>query len=547
VGSQTVELSGAVYRLAEAALGTLNFGNVLVGSSQTRYLNVSNSAIADGFSEGLDAILGDFSGNSSALLSGSGSITNLTAGAANNTALAVTLNTNAAGQVTANVEVLLGSNGATTSGLGVLALPSQFVDVGGLIELQGTVGNLAAASPVTPNPVTLGNVRVGDASPTQTLSLTNTATGPAEGLNASVATVASGLTAGGSFTGLAAGATNSSSLVVGMNTATAGAKSGVAAITLNSDGTFNNGTPTSLAGQNVSVSGAVYQTAQAGSLPATINLGTVRTGTVVDTALAILNSAGDTGGYTETLGASFSTTSSGLTGLGSVSGLSIDLPASGDMTVRFTAGVAGAYEGTAGVNFVSQEINGSGLGNVAAGSQMVGVTAMVNALANLGLSTTSPFSLMMTGASTAVLDFGSIDAAGLLSAALFFTNAVTGPADWLLGSLSESGLAGTPFSIFGASDFKLGAGEASSLLVYFDPATAGDFSGTLALNLASHNPYQSDLDLPGLTLTVRGTFAQGPSGSVPDLPNTGLLCAAALLFLGLGQGLRQGARPATAP
>jgi long-subunit fatty acid transport protein len=67
-GSQVVSLTGGVYRLAEATLGSLTFGNVLVGSNQTRYLSVSNSALADMFSEGLNASLGSFSGASAGIL-----------------------------------------------------------------------------------------------------------------------------------------------------------------------------------------------------------------------------------------------------------------------------------------------------------------------------------------------------------------------------------------------------------------------------------------------------------------------------------------------
>jgi hypothetical protein len=58
-----------------------------------------NGAIADGFSEGLNATLGAFSGSSAGLLSGSGAINNLAAGLADGTSLLVTLNTSATGLV----------------------------------------------------------------------------------------------------------------------------------------------------------------------------------------------------------------------------------------------------------------------------------------------------------------------------------------------------------------------------------------------------------------------------------------------------------------
>ena len=97
--------------------------------------------------------------------------------------------------MTADAQVLLGSNGAGTSGLGTFALPSQSVPISGLIT--ATVGTLADPSAATPNPVNFGNLRVGDAAPSQALSTSNLAVGPAEGLNATISTSTTGLTATG--------------------------------------------------------------------------------------------------------------------------------------------------------------------------------------------------------------------------------------------------------------------------------------------------------------------------------------------------------------
>lgn len=649
VGSQTVTLNGGVYRLAEATLGNVSFGNVLVGTNQTRYLTVSNSALADAFSEGLDASLGSFSGVSAGLLSGSGTLTNLAAGATDTTTLAITLNTSAAGIVTANVQVLLASNGATTSGLGITALPAQWVPIDGEIQINGQVGNLAAASAAVPNPVNLGNVRVGDVSPLQAISLTNVAVGPAEGLNASIGTASPGLVATGSFAGLAAGVTDNSSLVVGMNTSTAGNKSGVANITLQSDGTYNNGTPTSLTSQTVTVNGGVYRLAQgvvapdpvllktregaiatqvvtasnlaaadgyseglrvsaAGStgaatgsgstgliaagdsgaglmisldtttaglksgtatfqfvsdglgtsglapiaagnatvaasaevyraaqanvLPPTINLGTMRTGTVVNTALSVENVAGDTGGYTETLGASFGAVSSGLTGSGTITGLATGAPASNALAVQFTAGAAGAFSGNATVNFYSQEINGSGLGTLGLGPQTVSLTADINALAAFGLTNINGLVFTQTGAHSGLLDFGTLTNPALLSGSFDVFNNVAGPADSLVGLFDFSGLGGSPFSVFGPGGFDLGAGANSSYDVQFDPNAIGYFSGTFVLSLASHNAWQTDLDLGAYTFTVHGRVT-GVTPT-PDTPPgvVGLLVLLATLALG---------------
>jgi hypothetical protein len=539
-GSQTVDLSGNVYRLAEATLGTLNFGSVLVGSSQTRFLSVQNSALADGFSEGLDAALGGFSGASAALLSNTGgSITNLAAGASNNTTLAVTLNTSSAGTVTASVQVLLGSNGAGTSGLGVLALPSQPVAISGLIE--ASVGNLAVASAATPNPVNLGSVRVGAAAPSQALMIGNLAVGPAEGLNATISTGTAGLTATGSFTGLAPGATNNSSLVISMNTATAGSRNGTATVAPVSDGSFNSGVPTPLSNQTINVTGAVYQPAAASTLATSVNLGTLRTGTVVNTTLPITNTAPATGGFTETLAAGFGTTSPGLAGSGSASGVAAGA-ASNALSVQYTAGAPGAFSGSALVNFTSEAQAGSGLSDLPLASQSVDFLATVNALAVFSLANVSGYSFVVTGPNTAVLDFGTLPSIAALSAAFTLSNGAVGPSDSLLGSFNVAGLAGSPFSFAGATNFDLEAGEGEGFAVQFDPAAAGNFSASFGVNFASHNASQSDLALGSYTVTVKGRVEGG--NPVPDSP-VGLF--AILTRLGtcaLGHRFRRAAKTA---
>ncbi len=633
VGSQTVALTGAAYRLADPTLTGVSFGNVLLNSTQTRFIGVTNSATADGFSEGLNALLGSFSGTGSNLLSGSGSITNLAAGLSNNSGLLVTLNTSATGQVTATVQVLLASNGAGTSGLGLTALPAQNVAVTG--QITGTVGTLAAASAATPNPINLGNVRIGAISPTQDISLSNIATGPAEGLNASVSTASSGLTANGSFSNLAAGATNNTSLVVGMNTTTAGSKSGSVSVTTTSDGTFNNGVTTALGTQAVAVTGAVYQTASAtvlptspinlgssringtlgqnlsitnsapntngytetlggsvtgttgsataggsfagvaqgsssnainvglmtntagvvsgsatvgftssavnnsglgtigaGSqtvgvtgtvyqtaaaalLPTTLNLGVVRSGTVINTNLAISNVAPATGGFTETLGASFGAASSGLSGTGSISGLAVG-GSSNQMSLAFTAGAAGVYSGSAAVNFASQAINNSGLGSLALASQSVNVSAMVNAIAQVGLTGSGSAAFNFTGANTAVLNFGTITVgANTLLTSLNLSNLAGGPADALLGSIDISQLAGLPFSLLGTTAFDLNAGGLEGFQITFNASNIGFYSANIVIDAVSHNGSQSDLALNPITVTIEGQIQSAGSGLTP--------------------------------
>src|SRR5438270_923215 len=101
---------------------------------------------------------------------------------------------------------------------------------------------MAGASAHTTETVTFGNARVGDVG-TKALTISNTAAndGFSEKLNASIGGATAGITASGSFSLLGAQAANSTSLVVGVDTASAGHKAGTATITLASDGTGTSG------------------------------------------------------------------------------------------------------------------------------------------------------------------------------------------------------------------------------------------------------------------------------------------------------------------
>ena len=530
LGSQTVSVTANVYNLASASLGSIDFGKVLVGSNLSKFLSITNTAPTGLFSEGLDATLGAFSGQGSGQLSGSGAVSNLAAGSTNSNGLQVTLNATTVGTIDASVLVNLTSDGATTSHLGLTSLGTQSASIVGMVNETVVVGNLASASAATPNPVNLGNVRKGAASPIQFLSISNTATGPAEGLNGSLSTSSPGLSAAGSFTSLQAGDTSSTDLSVSMNTSSAGLKNGTATITLASDGSFNGGVQTALPSQTVNVTGAVYQTAQANALPTSINLGTMRTGTAVATALSIANVAPDTGGYTETLGATFGPVSSGLSGSGSITGLAQGAPASTAMGVSYTAGSAGAFNGSASVNFASQAINSSGLGTYALGSQTVDFTALVNALASLKISEVSGPAFFSTGLDSGTLNFGSVkEGGGSVETLLNLLNNVGGPADDLLGSVDTSKLASTPFTFDGNTSFDLAASEGMGFGISFDEnASTGSFTETITFDEASHNAFQSDLELPQYVLTVEGTIRSNVN-SVPDSKNT-----LGLLALGFG-------------
>jgi hypothetical protein len=161
-----------------------------------------------------------------------GSITNLAAGATDSTSMLATIDTTKAGLFNGSTVVQQASNGATTSGLGITKLADQNVGVSGSV----TGGVFVLASPQINNPppgspaIAFGNVRIGSSVPNQAISVSNAASGPSglvEALDANVILPPpAGITASGSFSGLAPGATDNSSLLVGLDTSTAGAHGG---------------------------------------------------------------------------------------------------------------------------------------------------------------------------------------------------------------------------------------------------------------------------------------------------------------------------------
>ena len=324
-GAQTVNVTGTGYRLAQANTQPLSidFGNVLQGSSQAQFLSIQNTAIADGFSERLDSRF-QAGGTTGDATNNGGSISLLSAGAAaNNTAMAVGVSTATIGGKSGQVVVAFDSNGSGTSGLGITGLPNQ--NIGILANVTANVGTLAQPSAITPNPVNFGNFRVGapGAGPVN-LSIKNNAT-IGEGLNASIATGSSGFAATGAFTGLAPTLTDNSSLTVSFNgSATAGVKSGTASVTLVSDGTFNGGTTTALPSQTVTMNANVFNVAQPTALPASVNMGSFRTtGSPITQSVNLTNTNISPAGFQEGLNASITGTIGNAVATGALNNVAV--------------------------------------------------------------------------------------------------------------------------------------------------------------------------------------------------------------------------------
>ena len=302
--SQQVTVTGAAYDYANASVTStpIAFGNVHVGDTVAqKAVTVANNTITNAaYQEGLNASFGSVG---SGITTNSGSITNLAAGRSNNTALTVGISTSTAGNKSGTATIGLTSNG-TIDGLANATLTSQQVTV------TGAAYDYANAS-VTSTPIAFGNVHVGDTVAQKAVTVANnTITNAAyqEGLNASFGSVGSGITTNsGSITNLAAGGSNNTALTVGISTSTAGNKSGTATIGLTSNGTIDGLANTTLTSQQVTVTGAAYDYANASVTSTPIAFGNVHVGdTVAQKAVTVANNTITNAAYQEGLNARLS-------------------------------------------------------------------------------------------------------------------------------------------------------------------------------------------------------------------------------------------------
>ena len=530
LASQTVTVNGNVYRLATASAHTpepVTLANVREGGTfGTQALTLQNTAANDGYSEKLNASISPTSGSASA----SGAFTLLAPQAINNSSLIVGLggsaNTATAGAKSGTATITLASDGTGTSGFTASGIGSQTVNI------AGSVFRLASASGHTPEPITLANVREGGTFGTQALTLQNTAAndGYSEKLNASISPTSGSASASGAFTLLAPQAINNSSLIVGLggsaNTATAGAKSGTATITLASDGTGTSGfTASGIGSQTVNIAGKVFRLASANALEP-VNLGTVRVGESFNMQELSLTNTAANDGYSEKLNASFlSATDDATHNGGSFAELGAGSTNMMDLSVGLgNTGTAGAKSGTATIALASNgTTDTSGLGLYDLTSQTVTVTGMVNYWANPVFVNLGGLGTLNGSGTSYTLDLGTFTIGSAANTSLGLKNDVDEPADWLSGYYDTfSGDAAFLLSGFNSFD-NLNAGEKQTgLNVALNTSTAGAFNYSLLLNAFSGNN-SSYASLAGVTLNLTGKVAPVPIPSAAWLLASGMI------------------------
>jgi hypothetical protein len=542
VGGQTVTVNGNVYQAASGAIqtGALNFGTVQVGQSVSQSLVIRNTATgAAGFVEDLNASFGATTGTGAGLISGTGSLNGILAGTnsnAGNGSMVVNVNTSAAGVVNGSIAVNYVSAGAVagvSNGLGTLAVGSQAYGVAGAIQATANVINQASPLVNTPN-INLGAVRVGAASPTAAVSVTNQATvAPQAALNASITSNGAPVTTSGSFNLLNPGAT-SNALQVGLNTAVAGnytgGNAGSATIAFVSDaGNVGNCAPNcqvGLAPQTVTVSGKVYAAAVGQLGTPVVDFGIVRVGDTVSARNITVNNSAAVAALNDTLQASLGGVSGPFTPGAAAAG--IVAQGSGQIAVGLNTTTAGVYTQNGTVGFLSQNAD---MADVSAGPDAaVQVRAQVNNLANADFDLLAGLgTLSSDGQGNYTLDLGLLDLGDSGLWTLQIDNDVAGPADLLRGLFDLAGV--DDFSLAGwglVGD--LAAGQAQGgLSIGFDADTLGVFEDQVLFEGFSFNASDPDGLAQLRSLRIRAQVVDDGGNPVPE-PGTLALLALALVL-----------------
>ena len=435
----------------------------------------------------------------------------------------------AAGQQSQVFTITVDTSAGPISGQAI-HIASDFANVPGITVSIGTsTGALASPSLAQPNPVSFGNVHVGDVVQ-KAVTIANTAPSDAAYLDASVGSATGDATAQGSFSDLTPGATNSTDLVVGLSTATAGSESGTATIALTSDTGLPGGT-TPLASQTVDVSGTVWRLASASVTP-TLDLGVTRVGDIDSGSFSITNTAINDG-YSEDLRYSLGAAAGAFSNSGTLTGVVV-AQGTGSPTVTLDTDQSGTFTGSLQVTLASTGQGTSGLADTQLAPQTVELTGTVYATAVAHLSTTT-------------IDFGVLHPDQVATQTIEVTNAASGSlTDVLTGGLAVSSAG--PFSGTGSLGAGLVAGASGTLSFTFAGGSAiGTYDGSLPLAFSSHDSAQADVAALGdsnvvLEATVENYAQAGValSGGAGTLTQTGT-DTYVLNFGSLGAGSKGGA------
>jgi hypothetical protein len=330
----------------------------------------------------------------------------------------------------------------------------------------------------------------------QALNISNIAgTPPQASLDAQISAVGPATSNNGTISLLAPGSQDTTSLIAGLSTSNAGAQSGTATVALQSNSTPNGCTSNctvNLSPQNIAVQGNVYRLANPALNTSSVALAARVGDPSPSGAVSLSNSSPDI--YTEGLKASFGASpSAAFAPSGNIANLAAQGTDNGTLKVALNTGTAGTFSGPLAVNFTSTGAGTDNAPDVSAGSGNVALSGNVYTGAVANVLTTSP------------IDFGIVhvnDPTQTRSVTVQNGAAATALNDVLIGSVSTSG---APFS--GSGNLGAGLGpqaQSSALQTNLSTTTAGIFTGTASLALASHDAQLADLPLSTSALALQG-------------------------------------------
>ncbi len=232
---------------------------------------------------------------------------------------------------------------------------------------------------VAPATIDFGEAHVGDTL-MQALTVTNAATaGAAETLEGSFASHSVGVLASGAISGLGPTQSDTSSLLVGLDTTFPGLHSGTATASFSLD---PSGTP--LATDTVDVTGTLFALATASAISGgTLNIGPQHVGSVDSGALTLTNEA-VAGLYSEGLDAGFAGATGGVETSGSVSLLAAGASSTA-LGVAFSQTTVGTVTGQVTLALTSDGAGIDTLGTTALATQTLTVVGTLENFATAGL------------------------------------------------------------------------------------------------------------------------------------------------------------------
>ena len=402
-----------------------------------------------------------------------------------------------------------------------------------------TIFRDATASSVTPATVNFGQRHAGSAL-VETYTVTNSAVVDpySEKLDGQMGAHTGSVSDSGSFTGLAPGATNKTSLTATLASSTAGVVSGTSVVNLETDGSTvpgdGNGTM-ALPSQTVSLSGTIFNYATpSGVSPNPVAFGERHVGAVDTQTLTLANHAA-AGPYSENLDASFSGTSSDLTTTGSVSELAAGATSTA-LNVTLNSATAGSFIGVSTIALTSDGSTIDTLGTTALPSQTVTVTG--------------EFFNLATASIVAPVNFGIVHVGQTAVSQVVVLNNTAAP-----GAYSENldgSFSGTSASIATSgtvSELAAGSGSGSALNIGLQTGKSGIISGFTTLNLTSDGTGIDTLGTTALapeTIAVTGTVDAYAAVGVSLISGPGKLSGGAggVFTLNLGSVAMGGAAPA---